>query len=258
MLKTIIIDDEQLARKRIENLLNDIDYIEIIEQCNSGTNAIKAIKTLKPDLIYLDIDMKDINGFEMLSRIDIDDRPHVIFVTAYDEFALKAFEYYAIDYLLKPFKDERFINATENAKRIINSKNNRQNFEESISKLIKTSSTKHTSTNTINNKKFAIKSNGKIILINKSDIKYITASGYYAEVFTSEKKYLIRESLSNLLDKLNSDLFIRIHRSTIINLDMVHELIYSNYSEIDVRMVDEKRFRVSKSNRSQLTEKIGV
>lgn len=256
-IKTIIIDDEFLARKRVSNLLNDIKEIELIEECSSGKEAITAITTKKPDLIFLDIQLTDMTGFDVLREIESANRPLVIFITAFDEFALKAFDFFAFDYLLKPFKDERFFQSTN---KVIESffSNESHVLNRKINALLKFIENPKEDFSEIKKTKLAIKANGKISFIDKKDIKYIIASGYYAEIYTEQKKHLIRESLNTLLDKLNSLKFIRIHRSTIVNISSIKEVICSNFGEIDVKMLDEKLFRISKTFKKEFQNKMGI
>lgn len=254
MIKALIIDDESLARKRIELLLEEYSNVNITGVFDNGNDAVKFINKEKPDLIYLDIEMRENNGFEVLDQIKKENYPFVIFVTAYNEFAIKAFEYSAIDYLLKPFKDSRFHKATQNAISTIYS-SSRTKSREKLETLLNTFKTQNFEKPL---KKFPIKSNGKVHLIDFNDIIYITASGYYCEIFTKEKKYLLRESLTNLINKFETDIFLRIHRSTIVNTDFIKELIYSNFGEMDVKMKDEKIYRVSKTYKKELLNKIGL
>lgn len=255
-LNTLIIDDEALARQRLINLINDVSELNIIGECATGKEAIKSINNLEPDLIFLDIEMKDMNGFDVLQKISIAKKPVVVFVTAYNEYALKAFDFFAFDYLLKPYKDDRFFKSIENILSYINNKNYNP-FEEKINDLLKY--VQETKTPIINNsKKLPIKLGNKVTFINTEDIKYILASGYYAEIYTSEKTHLLRESLNNLMESIDNTKFIRVHRSTIININEIEGLINSNYGEIDVKMSDNKLFRISKSYKRDFLSKMGL
>lgn len=253
-IKAIIVDDEKLARKRIFSLLKDESEITVVEECSTGRMAINSINEIKPSLIFLDIKLKDMSGFNVLEEIDNNIKPAVIFITAYDEYAIKAFEYFALDYLQKPFREDRFKKSINNAVETIkkNELNSLNEKIESIVSLIETG----------NKNKFnsilPIKVGNKTKIINIGEIKYIKASGYYAEIFTDTKKYLLRESLNNLIRDLNDSEFIRIHRSTIVNINSIQELISSNYGEVDVRMDDNELFRVSKSYRKDFSIKMGL
>ncbi|WP_223549015.1 MULTISPECIES: LytTR family DNA-binding domain-containing protein [Aestuariivivens] len=256
-IKTIIIDDEFLARKRVSNLLNDIKDIEVIDECSSGKEAIAKINSIKPDLIFLDIKITDMTGFDILKEIDQNNMPLVIFITAFDEFALKAFDFFAFDYLLKPFKDERFFQSTNRVIELFNS-NKSNGLSKKITNLLKYIENPNQEFSEVKQTKLAIKANGKISFINKDDIKYILASGYYAEIYTEQKKYVLRESLNSLFDQLKANKFQRIHRSTIINIALIKEVLYSNYGEIDVKMQDEKLFRISKTHKKEFQKKMGI
>ncbi|WP_242156819.1 LytR/AlgR family response regulator transcription factor [Aestuariivivens sediminis] len=256
-IKAIIIDDEFLARKRVLNLLNEVKDIEVIDECSSGKEAINKINTVKPDLIFLDIKITDMTGFDILKEIDQTNMPLVIFITAFDEFALKAFDFFAFDYLLKPFKDERFMQSTNRVIELLRS-NKPQEIDKKISNLLKYIENPNQEFLEAKQTKLAIKANGKISFINKDEIKYILASGYYAEIFTDQKKYVLRESLNSMLNQLKSFKFQRIHRSTIINTTFIKEVLYSNYGEIDVKIQDEKLFRISKSYKKAFQKKMGI
>lgn len=254
-ISTIIIDDEPLARQRIAKLLEEIKDISILEECSTGKRAIQAINELKPSLIFLDIKLKDMTGFKVLEQIIPSVKPVVIFITAYDEFAIKAFDYFALDYLQKPFRDDRFFKSVNKAIEIINEKQ-LLSFDNKIKTVLDYISTQSEDKNYI--KKIPVKLGNKILFIESKDIMYITASGYYAEIFTENKKYLLRDSLNNLIMQLNSNNFLRIHRSTIINLNNICELINSNYGEIDVKMNDNKLFRISKSYKKDFINIMGL
>jgi two-component system LytT family response regulator len=256
-IKAIIIDDEFLARKRISSLLNDIKEIELIEECSSGKEAINMIASKKPDLIFLDIKLTDMTGFDILNQIAAADRPLVIFTTAYDEFAVKAFDFFAFDYLLKPFRDERFFQSTN---KVIKSffSNKPQGMDKKINDLLKYIENPNDDFLEVKQPKLPIKSNGKISFIDKVDIKYIIASGYYAEIYTEQKKHILRDSLNTLMNQLKSSNFIRIHRSTIVNISFIKEVISSNYGELDVKMLDEKLFRISKTYKKEFQNKMGI
>lgn len=254
-MKALIIDDEVLARRRIINLLEEMQEVEVLGESSTGRAAIKQINELKPQLIFLDINMKDMNGFEVLNKIDKDVKPIVIFVTAYDNYASKAFDVEAFDFLLKPFKDERFFRTMNKVLNISRSEVN-SNFDKRIKELFKIYSTE--SQQKIHPLKIPVKQGNKTILIEPIDILYIIASGYYAEIFTSGKKFVLRESLNNLEQILDDKIFLRVHRSTILNINKIKEIVHSEFSEIDARMMDDKLLHISKSNKKQFLEKIGM
>ena len=255
-ITTLIIDDEPLARQRISNLLQDVNELELIGECATGKKAIQSINELKPNLIFLDIQLKDMTGFNVLEQINTSIKPIVVFVTAYDEYALKAFDFFAFDYLQKPFKDERFFKSTTKAIELAKQKHS-SSFENNMESLLKYIN-KQTPKSTSPSIKFPIKLGNKVLFINSTEIKYFIASGYYVEIHTEAKKHLLRESLSHLIEELDPDTFIRIHRSTIINLNFIQELVSSNYGEVDVKMNDNKLFRISKSYKKDFLTKMGL
>lgn len=257
IIKVLIIDDETLARKRVVNLLNEIKGIELIGECDSGMDAVESIILNRPNLIFLDVQMKDMTGFDMLKLIDPSIMPLIIFITAFDEFALKAFDFFAFDYLLKPFKDERFFQSINKVTELFFS-NKSTELNKKLSDLLSNIENPNNDTGSIKQNRLAIKQNRKILFIKKPKINYIQASSYYAEIYVENKKYLIRESLNSLLNQLTSFNFFRIHRSTIVNISFIKEVIYSNYGEIDVKMFDGKLFRVSKTHKKKFQKKMGI
>ena len=258
-ITALIADDEPLARQRVFNLLKENNVIEVIASCKNGVDTIAKILELKPQLLFLDIKMKDMTGFDVLSNINVEKRPITIFITAYDEFALKAFDFFAFDYLLKPFKDERFYASLN---KVINSfKNNeiRKSYNDKIDKLLTYISDFNNTQGKPKKTVLPIKLGNKVFFISFNDIKYIKASGYYAEIHTKDgKKHLLREPLTNLILKLSSNQFARIHRSTIINILEMQEILHSSFGEIDVKMQDGEIFRVSKSHKKSFNEILGL
>ncbi|MCB7479712.1 LytR/AlgR family response regulator transcription factor [Christiangramia sediminis] len=254
-MKALVIDDEELARRRVLNLLEEVEAIEVIGECSNGRTAIERINADKPDLIFLDINMKDMNGFEVLKKIEISPKPIVIFVTAYDNYALKAFDVEAVDFLLKPFKDQRFFKTINKVLETTKTEAN-DNFEKRLVEFFHEYSKGGLRLNSVS--KIPVKQGNKTALVDPKDILYIQASGYYAEIFVESRKYVLRESLNNLGEILDSNIFIRIHRSTIANLNYVNEIIHSDYSEIDAKMTDGKLLHVSKSHKKEFLEKIGI
>lgn len=254
-MKALVIDDEELARKRVLNLLGEVEQIKVIGECSNGKTAINSINEHKPDLVFLDINMKDMNGFEVLQKVEVSPKPIVIFVTAYDNYALKAFDVEAFDFLLKPFKDQRFFKTIEKVL-----KTTRQeadvNFEQRMMEMFHHYSKGETHLNAV--AKIPVRQGNKTSIVDPKDIFYISASGYYAEIFTASKKHVLRESLNNLEELLNPANFVRVHRSTIINLNFVKEIIHSDYAEIDAKMEDDTLIRISKSHKKEFLEKIGI
>ena len=254
-MKALVVDDEELARRRVLNLLAEVNEIEVLGECSNGKSAIAQINKLKPELVFLDISMKDMNGFEVLQKLNVNPKPVVVFVTAYDNYAIKAFDVDAFDFLLKPFRDERFF---KTIKKVLNISHReaQDNFEKRLQTLFEVYSKDQETSNI--SLKLPVRQGNKTVLLKPEDIYYICASGYYAEIFTENKKYVLRESLNNLDDFFKDHAFFRIHRSAIINLNQIKEIVHSDYSEVDVRMKDNKLLRISKSNKKELFDKLGI
>lgn len=251
-LKCLIIDDENLARRRLYDLIEKRSELSILSECKTGQQAILDIDNLKPDIIFLDIEMKDMTGFEVLKQIK--HLPIVVFVTAYKNYAIKAFEYFAFDYLLKPFNKKRFDLAVDRIieyKASLSSKEGKDKMQELLNHLqnIEQKQIKIPYKN-----RLSVKNGNEIVFVNYNDILYIKASGSYVELYTTNKSYVIRSSLTNIIGKYNVNFLLRIHRSTIINLNFIDKVIYSNYSEMDIKMKDGELFRVSKSYKKKVQQ----
>lgn len=254
-ISTLIIDDEPLARAMIAQMLRPRSEFDIIGECGTGKGAIQMINKFNPDLIFLDIQLKDMTGFDVLEEVS-GKFPVIIFATAYDTFSLKAFDYFAFDYLLKPFNEERFYKSIN--KVIDNFKSSDTDFlQQKIQSLLEYMQPKNEKSKSTS-KSIPIPLKNKTTFINTDDIIYISASNSYIEIFTNSNKYVLRSTISDIMDELYGHSFFRIHRSTIINLGFIKELINSNYGEIDVRMKDMKQFRVSKSYKKEFLTQIGL
>jgi two-component system LytT family response regulator len=217
-VRTIIVDDVDLAREHIRVLLDDPE-IEIIAECKNGREAIETIRDLKPDLVFLDVQMPNIGGFDVIEAIGVAKMPTVIFVTAYDEFALRAFEVNAIDYLLKPLDDARLAKAVERAKRETKNREPSAVMEEKLRKLLQEVKTEPQYL-----KRIPVKSSRGTELVLTEEIDWIGSAGHYLELHTGKDMHLIREKLSDMEKRLDPRVFMRIHRSTIVNLDQIKSL----------------------------------
>jgi len=214
-IRTIVVDDVELARERIKILLDDPE-VEIVAECSNGREAVKAIGGLRPDLVFLDVQMPKVGGFEVVEAVGVEEMPAVIFVTAYDEYALRAFEVNAVDYLLKPFDQERLNRAVARAKRAIRRETPAGETEERLRRLLKEvrDEPKYL-------KRIPVKSARDTTLIFTESIDWVSAAGHYLELHVGGETCLIREQLSRLEAKLDPEKFVRIHRSVIVNLDRI-------------------------------------
>lgn len=247
MFRVVIIDDEPMARERIHALLKEERDMEVAAECRNGIEAASVINQIKPDLIFLDIQMPGMNGFEVLEEIDKDSMPEIIFVTAYDQYTLDAFSAHALDYLLKPFDDERFKEALNYARSRLKSVSTSAVDQTSLLSLLKKFERDEKYL-----KRIQVKLNQRIFLVNVNDIDGFEAEGCYVRIRSGEKSYLIRESLSQLGKKLDPRKFVRIHRSTIINIDSIIELQHWSQYEWTALLKNGSKYVVSRNYREKL------
>jgi two-component system LytT family response regulator len=217
-IRTLIVDDMNLARDRIKMLLAADEEIEIVAECANGREAVLAIEKLKPELVFLDVQMPQMGGFDVVRAIGAEQMPTTIFVTAYDEFALRAFEVNALDYLLKPFDEDRLEKAVRRAKQEIK-KVEQESLDERLIKLLNNVKIEPKYL-----KRIPVKSAKQTILLSTDDIEWIAASGNYLELHAGKNIHLIRERLTQLEQKLDPEKFARIHRSTIVNIEHIKTL----------------------------------
>jgi len=235
-IRTLIVDDEALARSSVAVLLRGDPEIEIVGECNSGAEAIQQIRALKPALLFLDVQMPECDGFDVLELLGKDVPPAVVFVTAYDQYALRAFDAGALDYILKPFDNARFHQAVERAKqRIAQGQGQPRKME-----------------------RLAIKSAGLVAFVNIAEIDFVEAADYYAALHVGPKTHLLRRSMSELEQDLDPNVFCRIHRSTIVNLNKVRGLKLNEEGEYTVLMAGGVTLRLSRSYRKQLQARLGI
>ncbi|MFI5171422.1 MAG: LytR/AlgR family response regulator transcription factor [Chitinophagales bacterium] len=245
MIKVIIIDDEPLARSIVKEYLENYEDIEIVAECSDGFEGVKAIAQFKPDLIFLDIQMPKINGFEMLELLE--ETPSVIFTTAFDEYAIKAFDIHAIDYLLKPFNSERFNKA------ISRWKERRKEQPEKTTALLETIS------ETENHpQRVVIKLNNKIKIIPFSEIIYIEAAEDYIFIHTAEARFMKHKTMIFFENALDKNQFVRCHRSYIVDVQQITRLeVYEKDNHIAI-LKNGAKVPVSKSGYSRLKGVLGV
>ncbi len=218
-LRVLIVDDEPLARERIRALLAADSEVEILGECASGEDAVRAIRDHRPDLVFLDVQMPGMDGFETLAAAAAERTgamPAVIFVTAYDEHALRAFEVHAQDYLLKPFDGARFATALERAKR------DRARGGDVTARLTDLLADQERTRRTM--RRLVINSSGRVLFLGVSEIDWIESAGNYVRIHAGAEAHLYRETLRDLEAKLDPEEFLRIHRSTIVRIERIREL----------------------------------
>ena len=255
-IRTIIVDDEPLGRSRIASLLEDEEDIEIIAQCGDGVEALRVIKESSPQLLFLDVQIPELTGFELLDALDRVAPPVVIFVTAHDEFALRAFDVHALDYLLKPFDDDRFHHALDRARAQLRDRNaaslrrRLRDFLHETNELREGEPSAGHPPRRLT--RIVVKEGDRILFLKVDDVDWIEAADYYAKIHVGNSTYLIRETLANLEVQLDPERFVRIHRSTIVNLDRVQEMQPWFHGAFVVILVDGTELRLSRSRREHL------
>jgi len=256
-IRTLIVDDEPLARRNLRLLLERDPQIEIIGECRNGREAVQAVNKLSPDLIFLDIQMPEMDGFDVLASVGAEQIHAIIFVTAFDQYALKAFEVHALDYLLKPFDDLRFQKALEQAKSQIEQKAlNRISgkllalLEERESKREQRAPRKTYLT------RLMVKLASRVVLLKVNEIDWIEADGNYAKLHIGKKSHLLREKMHDLEAQLNPQRFVRIHRSIIVNLDRIKEMHPHFNGDYIVVLEDGVQLKLSRSRREHLETRL--
>ena len=254
-LRVLIVDDERIARGRLRELLAPRRGFEIAGECRSGTAAVEAIRRERPDLVLLDVQMPELDGFGVLEALGPEEVPPVIFVTAYDQYALRAFELHAVDYLLKPFDDERFEQALQRATGRIR-RGRAEGFSQRFLSLLRDLSHAPPSSSGEPERdeapsaplnRLAVRSGSRWILVDIEDIDWIEGAGVYVRVVVGEKSHLLRASLSEMEERLDSGTFARIHRSTIANLTRVREILPRSHGEYVLVLNGGARLKVSRS-----------
>mgnify|MGYP001228223665 CR=1 FL=1 len=244
----LIIDDEPLARKGIRSLLKSERDIEIAGECADGLEAVEAIQDKRPDLVFLDIQMPGLDGFGVIEAIGVERMPVIVFVTAYDLHALKAFQVHAIDYLLKPLNPERFREALERARRMATTSRPGDLGARILDLLQSVRPTGERYT-----ERFVIRSLGRVTVVPVTDVEWIQAEGDYVELRTPHgRKYLLRGKISALEEHLDPSLFIRIHRSTLVRIDRIRELRPHFNGDHAVYLQDGTRLSLSRTYRERV------
>lgn len=236
-IRVLVVDDESLARRNLTVLLRRDPDIGSIAECSSGPDAIEEIRKSRPDIVFLDVQMPEYDGFDVLELLGCGLPPAIIFVTAYDEYALRAFETGALDYLLKPFDDARFGRALSRAKE----------------KLAHYAPAKPRAA-----EQLVVRSQGRVSFLKAADIDWIEAAGYYACLHVGADTHLLRRPLSELEQELGEERFVRIHRSTIVNLERIRGLELQTGGEYEVVLRSKTRLRLSRRYRKRLQERMGA
>jgi two-component system, LytTR family, response regulator len=250
-VRVLVADDEPLARERLRTLLAREDWVEVVGECPDGTHAIDAIGRLQPDLVFLDVQMPGASGFEVIDAVGPAHMPLVVFVTAYDQYALRAFDVHALDYLLKPFDRDRFQEALLRARQQLERRPS-GDLERRLLELVQ-----DLKPSAHRLERFVIKSGGRVFFVRADEIDWIEAAGNYVKLHVGGEAHLFRETMNALESQLDADIFFRIHRSHIVNIERVKELQPWFNGEYVVFLRSGTRLTLSRGYREKLQERIG-
>lgn len=248
LVRVIIVDDEPIAREGLRALLSGDREIEVVAECGDGESAVEAIRKLRPDIVFLDVQMPDVDGFDVLRALSGEPLPVVVFVTAYDKYAVRAFDVHAVDYLLKPFHDERFAEALTRAKAASRGRHSDATAER-IARLLDERTPRLT--------RLLVKTGGRVLFIRVDEIDWIEAADYYVKLHVAGKVHMLRESMAALETRLDPAMFFRVHRSAIVNLERVRELQPFSRREHVLVLRDGTRLRLTRSRRERLAAVLG-
>jgi two-component system LytT family response regulator len=264
-IRTLIVDDEPLARETLRILLRANPEVDVVGECRSGPEAVDRILEVEPDLVFLDIEMPEMDGFDVLETVSGEGVriPTIVFVTAYDQYALRAFEVHALDYLLKPFDDERFERALERAKLEVS-----RHQDAAMASRIEALLADHRAAAAGEEspvgegregpvERFVVRSSGRIHFVDVAEVDWVEAAGDYVRLHTGERSHLMRQTMKELEDSLDPDVFVRIHRSTIVRIGFVKEIRTTGTGQYVVLLEDGTRRNLSRSGRRRLEEVLG-
>lgn len=252
-IRALIVDDEPLARRGIRQLLEREPDVTVVGEARNGREALRALRTLDPELVFLDVQMPEVDGFAVLRAVGPERMPPVIFVTAYDAFAVRAFDAHAIDYLVKPLREARFAEAVQRVRERLRSAD-AVTLSRQLSALLATTADARLAPQAVTGRRIVVPTSTGELVLDAEQIDWIEADDYYAAVYTRGRRHLIRESLSSLESRLDPTRFVRVHRSAIVNLDRVREYRTDTPGECAVLLRDGTRIAVSRRRREQVVD----
>lgn len=248
-IRTLIVDDEPLAREKLRGFLEKETDVEILGECRDGREALENIERDRPDLVFLDVQMPEMDGFEVLENLDSDRLPIVVFVTAYDQYALKAFDVHAVDYLLKPFDRKRFIEAMGRARSDVERQQVGSVKQQLLELLqeVESRRSKYPS-------RLVIKTSGRVVFLKVDEIDWVDAAGNYVRLHSGNESHMLRETMGRLEERLDPEKFLRIHRSTIVNIERISELQQQFHGDYLVVLKNGRRLTLSRSYRDRIQD----
>ncbi len=259
-IRALIVDDEPLARERLHDLLADRPDVTTVGTADDGPEAVEMIQTQSPDLVFLDVQMPGLNGIDVIEEVGRDAMPVTVFVTAYDQYAINAFDLAAVDYLLKPFDDERFERALSQARTRIADRA-ADAISDQLLHLLREKDPSLLDAETSDDpylERVAVQGRGKTRIVSVDDITHITADGSYAELHTTDDTYVIRERMKTLAARLDPSAFARVHRSAIVRLDEIELVLRGGGGDYAVRLQNGTTVSVSRGRIDELQDRLGV
>jgi two-component system LytT family response regulator len=250
-LRAVIVDDEPLARDLLDALLAEHEDIQVVAKCQNGREAISCLQSKTADLLFLDVQMPNIDGFDVLERVGLEHLPPTVFVTAYQEHAVRAFDVHAVDYLTKPVDAERLTTALKRVREKLAAKIALLTQEQFTAML---SGLRNSEQSRSHPSRFLVKDGEKEILLPVEKIDWIEAAQYYCCLHTNGRQYMLRETISELDNRLDPKQFVRIHRSSIVNLDRIREIYRDGHGEGSIVLTDGMKLRMSKVGRQKLAD----
>jgi two-component system, LytTR family, response regulator len=264
-IRTIIVDDEPHAREGIRLRLQDYPDLSIVAECASGNEAVQAINTLQPELVFLDIQMPELNGFEVLQHVTLDPMPIIIFVTAFDRYAIRAFDFHALGYLLKPISEPRFAETMKVALGEI-SHRSLEKYGEKLKALLQgylemlSREDEKAQPASISRKypdRIMVKLKDVVTIVRVGEIYWIESGGDYVYIHLEEKKHILREALASLEQRLDPGGFVRIHRTAIVNVEKIKHLRTNDHGDYDIHLTNGVRLRLGRTYRAHFQEVVG-
>ena len=245
-LRIVIVDDEPPARARLRRLLEAHDEVEIVGECGDGASAVQAIETALPDLVVLDVQMPELDGFEVLRTLDVPKMPAVIFVTAFDKYAVRAFEVHALDYVVKPVEQARFDHALSRARQHLNEP------QDAVAGLLRELARERTYLLRI-----PVRSDGRVKVIDLEDVDWLGAADNYVTIHAGGREYLVRDTIAAVERRLDPSQFARVHRSTIVRIDRIAELIPDLHGDFRIRLKNGAELALSRTYRARVEAQFG-
>jgi two-component system LytT family response regulator len=247
VIRALVVDDEPLARARIVKLLEQAEGVICIGECKNGREALRRIRDYQPDLVFLDIEMPDLNGFDVLKQEELKPLPFIIFVTAYDQYALKAFDVHAVDYLLKPYDDDRFGQALDHAREQIQTRENAELHQKMVHML-----KQHEAQSAPGLQFLEVKDKGRTLEINVLDVQHFEADGNYLIAHTGSRRHLIRQTLQSVADALPAGQFLRIHRSLLVNTHAIERVQYDGNNQYTLHLRNGEALASSRGYKTEI------